>query len=180
MSHRLFAAIRPPAPVRDTLIDLMDGVDNARWQDDDQVHLTLRFMGEVEVHQADDLAEALGAIRFTPFDVTIAGTGFFEKKGRIHTLYAGVEPCEPLLALQRKVERVCVSVGLPVEERKYHPHVTLARINQSCGDIAPFLIDHATLKLPPWRVEGFALYEAILRDQGSLYQAEAEYPARPA
>ena len=48
MSHRLFAGIRPPPPIRDALIDLMEGVDNARWQDDNQLHLTLRYIGVVD------------------------------------------------------------------------------------------------------------------------------------
>ena len=56
--HRLFVALRPPVPVRDHLLDLMHGVEGARWQSDDQLHLTLRFIGEVDRHQASDIAAA--------------------------------------------------------------------------------------------------------------------------
>src|SRR3546814_10296472 len=64
--HRLFVAIRPPPAIRVRLLGLMHGIAGARWQDDDQLHLTLRFVGEVDRPQADDLADALGHIRFSP------------------------------------------------------------------------------------------------------------------
>ena len=70
MSHRLFIAIRPPAVVRDALIDTMEALDGARWQDDDQLHLTLRFVGEVERAVANDLAAALEAISMPPFGLS--------------------------------------------------------------------------------------------------------------
>src|SRR5947199_5146971 len=78
--HRLFIAIRPPEPIRDLLIDAMDDSADFRWQDDEQLHLTLRFVGEVERPLADDLAAALGQVRADPFAVRIEGTGRFEQR----------------------------------------------------------------------------------------------------
>ncbi|UOR15029.1 RNA 2',3'-cyclic phosphodiesterase [Qipengyuania aquimaris] len=170
MSHRLFIAIRPASAIRDALIDLMDGVENARWQDDDQLHLTLRYIGETDPHQADDLAEALGRLSVGAFELAVSGVGSFARKGVPHTLWAGIAASEPLLHLQRKVERVCVSVGIAPESRKFAPHITLARLNQSCGPLAPFLARHAGLALGPWQVDTYALYESHLRPQGSLYE----------
>ena len=178
MTHRLFVAIRPPEDIRDALIDLMDGVDNARWQDEDQLHLTLRYAGEVDAHRADDLAEALSRLKVEPFELAINGVGVFEKKGVVHTLWAGIVPSEPLLRLERKVERACTSVGIAPETRKFSPHVTLARLNASCGPSAPFLARHAGLSLGPWRVDDYILYESHLRPQGSLYEPVVTYPCR--
>lgn len=178
MSHRLFVALRPPAPVRDALLDLMQGVENARWQDDDQLHLTLRYVGEVETHRADDLAEALGAIRFEPFALRIEGVGVFERKAVARLLWAGVAASDALARLQRKVERVCQSVGIEAEHRRFMPHVTLARLNQSSGPLGDFLAAHADLALPPWTVQEFALFESELRDEGSIYTPVVRYPAR--
>ena len=124
--HRLFVAIRPPAPVRELLLDTMDGVPALRWQDDGQIHLTLRFIGEVERPVAEDLAAALGTIRFAPFQIRVAGVGRFDHHRR-GALWAGVEPRAPLAALAAKIERICVGVGLAVEWRAYHSHITLAR-----------------------------------------------------
>src|SRR5690606_20008278 len=89
MSHRLFIAIRPPAPVREALLDTMEGIEGARWQDEEKLHLTLRFAGEVERPAANDLAAALGRIAAAPFALRIAGVGHFERKGQPHTLWAG-------------------------------------------------------------------------------------------
>ena len=124
--HRLFVAIRPPEPIRDLLIDAMDDSPDFRWQDDEQLHLTLRFVGEVERPLANDLADALGQIRADPFELRIADVGRFEQRNS-GALWAGVEPKAPVAALAAKVERACQSAGLEPERRAFHPHITLAR-----------------------------------------------------
>lgn len=176
MSHRLFVAIRPPARIRDALLDTMDGVDGARWQDETQLHLTLRFVGEIERSMAEDMAEALGAVHAPAFDLAIVGTGAFERKGVPHTLWAGLTPSEPLVRLQRKIERVCQHIGLPAETRRFAPHITLARLNRASGPIAPFLAQHARLAAGPWRVEEFRLYESHLLSSGARHDPVASYP----
>src|SRR5437764_8853211 len=104
--HRLFVAIRPPAPIRDLLIDAMDDSLDFRWQDEEQLHLTLRFIGEIERPVAEDLAAGLTAIRAAPITMRIAGVGRFEQRSA-GALWAGVEPREPLAALSVKIERAC-------------------------------------------------------------------------
>jgi 2'-5' RNA ligase len=76
--HRLFVAIRPPEPIRDLLVDAMDQSADFRWQDDEQLHITLRFIGEVDRPAADDIADALGQVRAAPVELRIAGVGRFE------------------------------------------------------------------------------------------------------
>src|SRR5213595_3380204 len=100
--HRLFVAIRPPEQIRDLLIDAMDDSADFRWQDDEQLHLTLRFVGEVERPLAEDLAAALGSIRAPIFELRVHGTGRFEQRNS-GALWAGVEPRGPLAALAAKV-----------------------------------------------------------------------------
>ena len=173
---RLFIGIRPPAPVRDALLDAMEGIENARWQDDDQLHLTLRFVGEVSEDRADDLVSALARIRLAPFPVAISGTGSFEKKGRISAVWAGVEPSAALLALQGKVERACQSVGLPQEGRKYCPHITMARLNRSSQDAREWLSETGLLRIKPFQVKRFVLFESRLTDHGSEYEQIVHFP----
>ena len=177
MSHRLFVALRPPPAVRDALLDLMDGIAGARWQDDDQLHLTLRYIGEVDRHRANAIAAALERIGFAPFAVEIASLGTFQRKGQPHTLFAAVKPSPPLLALQRKVERACVMEGLTPETRKFTPHITLARLNRSSGAVAPVLARHAGFVAEPWECDAIHLYESHLRAAGSLYLPVARFPA---
>jgi 2'-5' RNA ligase len=175
---RLFVALRLPAPVREVLLGAMGGVERARWQDEAQLHLTLRFVGEIDAPLANDLAAALGRVDAAPFDLRIAGVGHFERKGRATALWAGVATSEPLLALQHKVERVCQRVGLEPEGRKFAPHVTLARLNTSAGPIGGWLAAHGALVAPPWRVEEFRLYESVLTPAGSAYEPVVNYRLR--
>ncbi|GAA0276405.1 RNA 2',3'-cyclic phosphodiesterase [Alteraurantiacibacter aestuarii] len=177
MSHRLFIAIRPPVAVIDSLIDTMEGLDNARWQSEEQLHLTLRFVGEVERPQAEDLALALAQIRFAPFAISIAGVGHFETKGAPRTLWARVEPSRDLSDLQKRVEQACRAAGLEDETRKFVPHITLARLDRSAAGIGAWLARHARLHAPPFIAENFVLVESHLSTGGSIYQDVMRFPS---
>ena len=96
--HRLFVAIRPPEQIRDLLIDAMDDTADFRWQNEEQLHITLRFVGEVDRPVAEDLANALMRVRAERFSIRVRGVGRFEQRSS-GTLWAGVEPKEPLAAL---------------------------------------------------------------------------------
>ncbi|GAB5349376.1 RNA 2',3'-cyclic phosphodiesterase [Alteriqipengyuania sp. 357] len=174
--HRLFIALRPPQAIRDPLIDTMEGVEGARWQSEEQLHLTLRFVGEVDARQAEDLASELARIRLSPFTLQLRGVGTFERKGRATALWIGAEPSEPLNILQRRVERACRSAGLAPETRKFVPHVTIARMNASTGPIGGWLASHGRLALPPWPVGSFHLYESTLDAGGAQYDPIVEFP----
>ncbi|MEO5612506.1 MAG: RNA 2',3'-cyclic phosphodiesterase, partial [Sphingomicrobium sp.] len=133
--HRLFVATHPPEAIRDLLIDAMADSPELRWVGDEQLHLTLRFIGEVERPLADDIALALSRIRSDPFYLAIAGTGIFERRSG-GALWAGVQPNTPVAALAAKVERICVAAGLEPEHRTFHPHITLARFNRASATAA--------------------------------------------
>ena len=174
--HRLFIAIRPPEPVIDLLLDTMEGVPGLRWQNDEQLHLTLRFVGEVERPLAEDLAVALGSLRFERFAIRIAGVGRFDHRKR-GALWAGVEPRAPLAALAGKIERICVGVGLALERRAFHPHITLARWSRGVGSsLEPFLAAHAALCSEPFLIDRFTLFESRLGRDGAHHEAVAHYP----
>ena len=173
---RLFAAIRPPLAVMDALIDTMEAVENARWQDEEQLHVTLSFLGEVQERAVGDVVDVLSRIAFAPFDLTIAGTSHFERKGRVHSIWAGIERSEPLMALQKQVDRACRSLGLDIERRKYLPHVTLARFSRPSPDIPAWLARHAKLRCDPFTVDQFALFESHLSSGPAQYEELARFP----
>jgi 2'-5' RNA ligase len=175
MRHRLFAAIRPPGPVIDALLALEGGVPGARWQDASQLHLTLRFFGEVEARQAEDIAVALEAVHAAPFALALRGVGQFDRKGRTHTLWAGLAPSEALAALQCKVEAAARRTGLPPEPRKFAAHITLARLNAAGGSVLPFLAAHGALTGEPWPVAAFDLIESTLMPDGARYETVRRY-----
>jgi len=173
--HRLFVAIRPPEEVRDLLIDAMDDSADFRWQNDDQLHLTLRFVGEVERPVAEDLAAALVAVRFPAFELRVRGTGRFEQRNS-GALWAGVEPKEAVSVLAAKVERLCQSIGLDAERRAFHPHITLARWKgRRSREVAGFLDRTRGLSSEPFTVDRFLLYESRLSRHGAHYEEAASY-----
>jgi RNA 2',3'-cyclic 3'-phosphodiesterase len=173
--HRLFVAIRPPDPIRDLLIDAMDDSPEFRWQDEAQLHITLRFIGEVERPLASDLADALGRVRAEPFVIRIRGVGRFAQRSA-GALWAGVEPKEPLAALAAKVERVCQQVGLAPERRAFHPHITLARWKgRRSREVADFLERRRGLVSEPFAVDSFGLFESHLSRHGAHYEQVARY-----
>src|SRR4029079_5880193 len=174
--HRLFVAIRPPEEIRALLLDAMDDSADFRWQQDDQLHLTLRFVGEVERPVADDLAAQLTRVHAPPLELRIAGTGRFEQRNS-GALWAGVEPREPVAALAAKVERTCQSLGLEPERRPFHPHGTPARWKgRRNREVAAFLEQTRGLASDPFQVDRFILFESRLSRHGAHYEEVASYP----
>ena len=175
--HRLFVAIRPPEAIRDLLVDAMDDGPNPRWVGDEQLHLTLRFVGEVERPLAQDLAAALGTISFAAFEVRLDGIGRFDRRGG-GALWAGLSPKAPIAALAAKVERTCVQAGLGPERRAFHPHITLARWKGRFSAAADsFAERNRGLSSEPFSVDRFILYESQLSRHGPHYEVIAVYPA---
>ena len=173
--HRLFVAIRPPEAIRDLLIDAMDDGPDFRWQDEEQLHITLRFVGEVERPLANDLADALRQIRSPPLELRIAGVGRFEQRSS-GALWAAVEPKPPLAALAAKIERICQSIGLEPERRAFHPHITLARWKgRRTREVQQFLERRSGLSSEPFRVDSFILFESRLSRHGAHYEAVETY-----
>lgn len=173
--HRLFVAIRPPEPVRDLLIDAMDEGPDFRWQDEEQLHLTLRFIGEVERPVADDLDDVLSRIRAPCFELRISGVGRFEQRSS-GALWAGIAPKASVALLAAKIERVCQEIGLEPERRAFHPHITLARWKgRRTREVQDFLEHRRDLASDPFGVTEFVLFESRLSRHGAHYEEMASY-----
>lgn len=176
--HRLFAAIRPPQHIRRSLLDVMGGVSGARWQSDDQLHLTLRFIGEVEAHVAEDVAAALGSVHHPRFEIALDRIGSFERRGQPEVIWAGVTPHDQLKSLHKKVDQACQRAGLAPEGRAYSPHITLARLKRGSGRIASLIETSGGLSSEPFPVESFCLYESQLTPEGAVYTIVERYKLR--
>lgn len=177
--HRLFVALRPPPPIRTLLLDAMEGLPGARWQEDEQLHVTLRFIGEVDRRQAEDIATALSRIAAPAPTARLDGAGTFDKRGRIDTLWARVVPVEPLAALHRKVDQALARAGVAADPRRYLPHVTLARLSRGAADpvaIDRWIAEHAALATPDFALPHLVLYESVLGHDGARYEAVARWP----
>jgi len=144
------------------------------WQDDAQLHITLRFIGEVERPVAEDVATALGSVRAAAVEVGLCGVGWFDQ-GRQGVLFARAAPRDPLEALHKKIDRVLVSAGLEPERRAYLPHITLARRRRSSADPSTWLEAHAALATEPNPVGAFILYQSRLGRDGPYYEPVAAF-----
>jgi RNA 2',3'-cyclic 3'-phosphodiesterase len=174
--HRLFVAIRPPPHVRAHLTGMMGGIAGARWQDDAQLHLTLRFIGEVDGARAEDVLVALSRVRQRSFDIALEGISTFQRKRTIDTLWAGVAPADDLALLHRKIDHALVQVGLGPEGRSYKPHITLARFGKHGADVSAFAALHGGLKSAAFPIDDFHLFESTLGSQGAHYRIVESFP----
>jgi 2'-5' RNA ligase len=173
---RLFAAVAIPPEIGEGLAWRQAGLPGARWRTGEQLHVTLRFFGDVAPRQAEDLDLELERIAANPFELVLAGAGSFGEGWRIDTLWAGLEPSEPLERLHGKCEAAARKVGLKPEARRYTPHVTLAYMGPAAEPkVAAWIAEHNLLKSPPFRVDRFGLYSSVLSPSGSRYHLEREY-----
>jgi 2'-5' RNA ligase len=179
MSLRLFACLDLPPDVADQLVRLQRGVPGAAWRPRENLHITLRFFGPVPENTADDLDAALeeAAQSTAPFSVQLKGADWFGKD-EPHSLFAGLAPNPPLLALAAECERAARRVGLKPEPRKFHPHVTLAYLSlPPVARVAAFAQRLALFESRPFMVNAFFLWSSHLRTGApSLYREEAVYP----
>ena len=173
--HRLFVAIQPPRAIREHLLGLMGGVAGARWQDDEQLHLTLRFIGEVERPLGEDVAVALDVLSSPRLTLMLEDLGTFARRGRVDSLWIGVGPRAALAALHRKVDQALVRVGLPPERREFVPHVTLARFGRDAADPGVMIARGGGERIA-FEVGHFCLYESELGRDGASYTIVARYP----
>jgi 2'-5' RNA ligase len=192
---RLFVALAIPPQVAQSIMLIQGGVPGARWQTREQLHLTLRFIGEVDGREAAMLDDALAGIEAPAFDLQLHGVGQFggkeQRPGKVrsgfpsgratiiksHALWAGVRKSEALEHLQRKVDNAIRRVGQPQDAHKFAPHVTLARLrNPESAKLIEWLTHNALFTSAEFHVGAFHLYSSRLTSDGSVYAVEQDYP----
>ncbi len=176
MQKRLFLALDPSGEACAQLRQLCCGLPGARWNESTQFHLTLVFIGEVEGSVFLDIRDDLASITATGFTLQFQGVGFFPPRGEPRVLWAGLTPCPALNQLQRKLRTRLVQMGVQLENRKFSPHLTLARLRSTPPEkVGRFLAAHALFKSVPFQVDSFTLYSSILGKKGAVYRPEQRY-----
>ena len=174
---RLFVALDLPEGVKDRLAMLGAGVPGAKWLPRENLHLTLRFIGEVPEDHLADIHHGLARIRQAPFDLALAGIGSFHQGRKATDLWVGVDRNEALQHLHDKVGQALQREGIDLEKRRFTPHVTLARLQKAPEErIAGFIAEHNLFRAPLFRVEQFTLFSSFLSSSNAIYTPEADYP----
>jgi 2'-5' RNA ligase len=173
---RLFTGLEIPQAIADELATLRGGLAGARWIDQDNYHITLRFMGDVDHATARDIYLDLWRVKRPALMISLGELSFFGGD-RPHSLIVKVQPSNDLLELQMEHERIMRRLGLPAETRKFTPHVTLARLR---GVSALAVADYLSLRSYPlqhiFEADSFLVYSSRDSVGGGPYVVEADYP----
>jgi RNA 2',3'-cyclic 3'-phosphodiesterase len=162
---RLFTALVPPAPVQAELAEVAAPLAGMRWTPAENLHLTLRFIGETDDAKAARFAEALARVHVEPFILPVGGVGVFPTSGPAKVLWAGVGNGHTrLYQLRKQVDEALLAVDAGLAMPGFHAHFTLGRIGEDYDpkELAHFLERHKTLEAPPFRVAEFRLMTSEL------------------
>ena len=170
---RLFTAIDIPADIQDRLYDMSREIKGARSVPRQQLHLTLKFIGEVPKDKLQAIQGALAAVSAAPFTLALQGLGRFPARGPARIVWAGCRAESRLLQLFSALEETLEPLAIAREEREYSPHITIARLKiPTPAALREFLTHHATFATEPFEVRCFSLYSSKLSSQGADHKVE--------
>lgn len=173
---RLFVALALPEQIRFRLSLLCGGLPGVRWVPEENFHLTLRFLGEVDGGTMQDIDAALAGLRAPGFEMELAGVGHFGTGGKVRAVWAGAAPQPALQHLHDKIESAVVRAGIAPDGQRFRPHVTLTRSTVTqLGKLQDFLAQHSLFRSGRFPVTHFTLYSSFTRSAGPLYRAEESY-----
>ena len=189
---RVFVAVDIPDEVRQKLARFVEGVrgfaPEARWVNPASLHVTLKFIGEINAGKVAEVRQALEAVRGERSEISFRGTGFFPTVKAARVFWVGVEADETLAALAAAVDAALAPLGIAREERAFTPHLTLARTGsgrpqRERGDRANPCFQKLQEKLgqmpaPEFgtmTAHEFVLYESKLAAGGAVYSKLQRY-----
>jgi 2'-5' RNA ligase len=180
---RLFVAIGLGHAVEEALLGQMERLREScrgwRWVQREHLHVTLKFLGEIEVVVVGAVERALGGVEFEPFAMQVAGLGVFPDRRRPRVLWAGVGEGDARVAeLAGRIDRALRGAGIPRETRPFTPHVTLARTRRGERPQVPAGVGGLELEFGRTRVGEFVLVESRLDPGGAAYSVRARFPGR--
>ncbi|MEL6298187.1 MAG: RNA 2',3'-cyclic phosphodiesterase [Pseudomonadota bacterium] len=173
---RLFAGLEIPPDTAERIAVLKQPFPAVRWVAPTDLHITLRFFGDVDKRTADLIVDLLAGIEEPMFDAQIAGLSTLGSKDP-HAIWADVRPDPALSRLQAACERAARQAGLKPETRNFRPHVTLARLGRINPDyLARILNRRSGFDTAPFPVARFALFSARPKVGGGPYVVEETFP----
>jgi RNA 2',3'-cyclic 3'-phosphodiesterase len=177
-TERLFVALTLPAVVRDALAALAEPLQGVAWARPEQIHLTLRFLGDVPFAQIEPMIARLAPIQVEPFLLPVASLGTFPANRPPRVVWAGTGAGHPrLFQLRQRLDDALLATGVAFDVRTFHPHATLARCTEKAAPtVSGWLRRHRDFEAPPFRVEAFDLYASELRPSGAVHTLRHHFP----
>lgn len=180
---RTFIAVKLPQEIQDRIgrlqSDFRASMPDVRWTKYSNIHLTLKFLGDVQISRIDKISEALQevAVRFSPFKMNLAGMGAFPNLRRPRIIWVGVEKgVDELVEIANSIEGTMKRLGFPREKRRFSPHLTAGRIRRLTNPAAMTeALDKAQVgELGEFTVERISLIRSQLDPAGSIYTTLTE------
>jgi 2'-5' RNA ligase len=177
-SERLFAAVALPDGVRSDVARLAEPAPGLSWTRLDQLHLTLRFIGDVGPGAAERIEERLGAVRVEAFIIPVEGVGSFPPGAPPRVLWVGVGRGHPhLFQLRQRLDDAILAAGIDLEVRHFQPHITVARCSPGGVPAATsWLRRHREYSSASFRVSAFDLCSSRLQPHGAVHALLRRYP----
>ena len=191
---RIFVALEIPAAVRSRIAAFIEGIrefaPQARWAQPGSLHVTLKFVGEKQPAEVEEIKRSLAEVKSESFEITFQGCGFFPTAKTARVFWVGIKESTPLAALANSVDEACGRAGVMREEREFNPHLTLARAGRSGAPhrmrsdrknlafekLREQLATTQTMEFGTMKACEFILYQSKLSPKGAHYTGLARFP----
>jgi 2'-5' RNA ligase len=174
---RLFIAIDIPERIRDEIADTYRAIPGARWIDETSLHCTLRFIGEIPETEINTITSSLRHVSSPKVTLKVSNAGFFPPRKEPRILWFGFDYPPEFLTLQSKIEKACINSGLEPDLRKFHPHITVARLNNPHKEkVAEFIVSNSLFTTEQFEVSEFHLYRSLAGKNTSHYEKLLSFP----
>lgn len=175
--YRLFVAIDLPEEVKEAVANIRGDLPGARWVPREQIHLTLRFIGDADETLFQVIRKRLAEVKARHFPLALEGIGYFPPGPTPRVLWVGMTASAPLLDLQQQVEQAVQTAGMIPERRRFSPHITIARLRETpAKTVQAFEVQHSRFRTESFTVGNFYLYSSVIGNQGAVHTREAVYP----
>lgn len=175
-SIRLFVAIDFPKELKTTISQIIPIENGFRKPLPEQIHLTLKFIGNVPYASKSTIIELLKEIHQPAFPLTIQGAGCFVHKKIPQVLWISIINSSMLQALKNNIDQALESLGFKKENREFVPHITISRLkNISLEKIKSWLDQHRNFQYPAIMINEFYLFSSQLSQEGAIYTKETEF-----
>jgi len=184
MLLRCFIAIEIPETIKKSIVDIIDSLkksgSDVKWVSDENIHITMQFLGETEESLIPDIKGALYKILapYYPFYIKIADVGYFPSGRRPRVIWVGIKESQSLINLYKDIAGEMVRFGYQKEERGFTPHLTIGRVksNRSMGELLRSLDEFKITDFPDFEVKNVKLMKSELKPSGAKYYSLAEIP----